>query len=389
MGGGVAGELTFHANLNLEEAGMGSRFPSTASVILLIAAHLHAFGGTVRVVKNDPLVAAAIGDSSDTIFISGDIDADLINTFITEIDKNRVTVGTVYIDSPGGNLFAGMQLGREIRKRGLDTDVGQQSAGPEGAGPGVCYSAAVLTFLGGRYRYCRTDSKIGVHRFFSTEKTPNGLDLAQVVSASIVDYLRDMGIDAALLDRMARVGRDDVLVLSVQDMEALNVINNGVLPSQWTLEVIPTQIYLKGEQTTRLGTGKILMFLQPDEGLMILAMYEGGENIQMIAATKKYSLRIDDDFLPIEQVLTAPRISNGYVSVSFKPTDAQIKRLLTAKKIGFAFRPPNSSIFYGFTIDVSEPRDKLINFLAYCSHSALLGAHASKPLIPSKPASAH
>lgn len=354
-----------------------------AFISLLIAAPIPAFAGTVKVIKRDPLLAAATGDSSDTVFIEGDIDSNLVKDFIVELDKHHVDAGEVYIHSPGGNLFAGMQLGREIRKRGLNTNIGQQGTGPDKVMPGACYSAAVLTFLGGCYRYCRTDSKIGVHRFFSPEQTPNDLDLAQLVSASIVDYLRDMGVDSTLLDRMARVGRDDILVLSAKDMQDLNVTNNGALPPQWTLEVIPTQIYLKGEQTTRVGTGKIIMMLQPHDGLVILAMYEGGENAQLIAATSKYSLRIDDEFLSIDHLISPPKISNGYVSAAFKPTDAQLKRILSAKKIGFAFHPPNPAFFYGFTIDVTEPRDKLVNFVSYCSNQTLLSTQT--PKLPTQP----
>jgi hypothetical protein len=67
---------------------------------------------------------------------------------------------TVSLDSPGGSLFGGMQLGREIRRLGFDADLLPDQ---------TCASACALAFLGGVLRTLVGDAKYGVHQFSSSK----------------------------------------------------------------------------------------------------------------------------------------------------------------------------------------------------------------------------
>src|SRR5207248_4420636 len=115
-------------------------------------------------------------------------------------------------NSPGGNLFAGMRLGRLFRKFGFSTYVGKWYGKAltneawlqqKEATPGECYSACVFAFVGGYFRYLTNASTIGVHRFSKTTASLSDLDVAQVVSGQIIAYLAEMGVDRALFELMS------------------------------------------------------------------------------------------------------------------------------------------------------------------------------------------
>ena len=76
--------------------------------------------------------------------------------------KNNVpNWSLLFLNSPGGNLLAGMKLGKVIRKWELFTHIGKASKNGEHfeSDPGECYSACALAFLGGEYRFHKDGSE--------------------------------------------------------------------------------------------------------------------------------------------------------------------------------------------------------------------------------------
>jgi hypothetical protein len=128
----------------------------------------------------------------------------------------------VWLNSPGGNLFAGMQLGRIIRARGASTHIIDHRT----LQPGECYSACSLTFLGGVHRFNDNGGRYGVHRA-SLGPAPGDVDRGQDFSAAVDGYLREMGIDPRLLELWMRARPDEMYVLSRREAEDLGVVNNG------------------------------------------------------------------------------------------------------------------------------------------------------------------
>ncbi|MBK7706482.1 MAG: hypothetical protein IPJ30_12060 [Acidobacteria bacterium] len=126
------------------------------------------------------------------IYAIGEIDADAGKRLEAFLKENKIPEkSTLALDSPGGSLFGGITLGRVIREAGLFTYVGKKSTKPDDLiQPGECYSACALAFLGGQFRWVNPPSEYGVHRFNSRAK--GDIDVAQVVSAAIVQYIRDM-----------------------------------------------------------------------------------------------------------------------------------------------------------------------------------------------------
>lgn len=144
---------------------------------------------------------------------------------------------TVMLHSPGGDVIAGLRLGREIRAQGFNTQVALAQRQPRGGyrlRPGDCASACTFAFLGGVARFAE-DGVIGVHRFFPGHLEPDNRVVMrpgdEAVAAMIKVYALDMGVDGAFIDRSLAVPPADMQYLSQAELRALAVVNTVAPPA--------------------------------------------------------------------------------------------------------------------------------------------------------------
>lgn len=94
---------------------------------------------------------------------------------------------TVHLSSPGGNLLAGIEIGKTIRIKGFSTAV------PDGS---ECASACALAWLGGRQRIVGSGSKIGFHAAY---RGKNG-EVTSSGNALVGAYVSQLGLtDSAVM----------------------------------------------------------------------------------------------------------------------------------------------------------------------------------------------
>ena len=78
-------------------------------------------------------------------------------------------------------------------------------------------------------------SKYGVHRFSRDARpSPEDLESAQVISAAVGAYIREMGAAPEVFDLMVQAGKDSIRVLTPSELTRLNVINNGRMAPEWS-----------------------------------------------------------------------------------------------------------------------------------------------------------
>ena len=110
---------------------------------------------------------------------------------VREVNATGAKVGT--FNSNGGNILAAMAYGRTIRSLGLSTFQLRSAQ---------CASACALAFVGGVVRQAEPGS-IGVHQSsFSPEEKVDGhtaVAAVQAITAQIMTYLLEMGVDPRLL----------------------------------------------------------------------------------------------------------------------------------------------------------------------------------------------
>jgi hypothetical protein len=304
------------------------------------------------------------------VYLSGPIEADTPVQLKKVLDGIKKSSIMVYLDSPGGNLIAGMEIGRILRAREVSTRVAAQGEKFKPR-PGICMSACTYAFIGGAYRYMAEGSKFGVHRaFMSGEHRPStaDLDIGQILSAAAGAYYREMGVDSKLLDLTMNAGKDGIYVLSKSELTSLRVVNNGRKAPEWTIEAVDGGTYLRGVQETETGVGKAV-FACNSGRIDFVSFYTAGDKAASIARGQwVHSFMFDKDLVP----LPAPqwtKVDGDYVVSSFSAVPTQIvQKMLLADSVGHAMQVGRDApTFVGYTVDIDlRDRNRVRAYIRNC-----------------------
>lgn len=293
------------------------------------------------------------GGSSWNIFATGEVDLYAGERLQRLLTEKQVPAGSeFYLHSTGGSLIGGMNLGRVIRSYNLITHVGKKGRLEDGfqhTESGYCMSASALAFLGGEFRFVGQDSRFGVHRFTLGKPSVGGVDDAQVLSASVVEYIRSMGVETELFSLASDCPADDMLELHVDTLKRLNVVNNGIKQVVWTIESIEGAVYLKGHRETLYGMQKFLLVL-PSEGQMYMyVIFDGGQRASEIMAMEYDKLSIDGEILPLQELRIQRFNDNGRINLMYQVTPEILAKLGSAKRIGYYLQHlPDAAMFVGY-----------------------------------------
>jgi len=303
------------------------------------------------------------GNARWDVYLEGDIEIGAAERVRRELEQIGADGADVYLDSTGGSLIDGIDIGRLLRKLGASTTVGVRSSGASAVDPGKCFSACAIAFLGGVYRYVPSGSLYGVHRVSTSVRSPQDFDVGQMVAAQVAGYIRDMGVDGRLFERMAGVGGDQIYVLPPAELRALRVVNEGRLPTEWWSELSAQGRTVVGSQQTADGTNKLALACTGGSIELRLAYRPGNDPAAMMDSTASHVLVVDGVFMPL-----APPSSldgaDGIVSASFELTAGQARRLIGASTLGPAVHAPgNAPAVVGFTIDVDAGAGRKIKTL--------------------------
>jgi hypothetical protein len=133
----------------------------------------------------------------------------------------------IILQSPGGNLNEGLNLGRFFYRTRITTFV-------LGHG-GVCASACAIAFLGGRDQQGRpsrvkmTGGNLGFHQFhrvrnpaesakkYTKSDMENELHNTRRIAYAIIEYLSDIGEHMSFLHLMLRAPSQEITLLSNED----------------------------------------------------------------------------------------------------------------------------------------------------------------------------
>ncbi|WP_176249074.1 hypothetical protein [Sulfitobacter sp. HGT1] len=164
----------------------------------------------------------------------------------------------IHLNSPGGNLIAGVQLGVIFRTLGVSTVVSQSKIkekykdnhwhllDPEFDGSGaMCASACSFSFVGGVERYATQNvrpervgfqkiGRVGVHQFYNPvalmkpdEKVYSANDKKddQETISRLLSYLKEMGISAEMLQLASITNPKDMHWMTADELRVTNVDN--------------------------------------------------------------------------------------------------------------------------------------------------------------------
>lgn len=148
-------------------------------------------------------------DGRPITFIS--LSGEMLTGDASEFDRlTRQAVGhtVVFLESPGGDLQAGIAIGRAIRKGGHST-----------AAPKICASACALAWLAGSTRYATPQSEIGFHvAYTGLEQRESGMG-----NAVVGLYLGELGLGENVVRYVTSAAPDSMQWLSMRDAELLGI----------------------------------------------------------------------------------------------------------------------------------------------------------------------
>ncbi|WP_064710690.1 hypothetical protein [Rhizobium bangladeshense] len=123
----------------------------------------------------------------------------------------------VFLNSEGGDLKAGIEIGRDIRLRGFAT------ATPPGT---LCASACALTWLAGSPRFLQPDSNIGFHAAFRV--VDGKASESGVANALVGAYLNQLGLPETAIAYVTSAPPEGIAWLTAAKAQAVGITYRAI-----------------------------------------------------------------------------------------------------------------------------------------------------------------
>ena len=216
------------------------------------------------------------------VLLRGVIDSDSPKR-VSDYFESGKGVETIAFDSPGGNLLAGLKIGEFIRERHYDTLVSSEYS-EEQAGGGsrlisknaICMSACAYAFMGGVGRTVEDHGMIGVHQFaYESKKNSPGSD-AQVATAVLSQYVKDMGVDRDVLDVASLTASTEIATIDRKAARRLNLDNQSPVDAPWQLKALAGGMLTLAVEQQRPGSDSRtrIALAKPDATNRVLVLIE-------------------------------------------------------------------------------------------------------------------
>ena len=147
-------------------------------------------------------------DKPALVVVQGSFDAKDGEQFFTK--TSSLPAALVRLQSNGGGLVAGIQIGETIRLRGFQTLV------PTGA---RCASACAIAWLGGTQRFMEPGAQIGLHSAYNA-KSGQGTGIANALLGA---YLNRVGLPYSVVVYIMQSAPQSITWLSIADARRLGI----------------------------------------------------------------------------------------------------------------------------------------------------------------------
>jgi len=359
------------------------------------------------------------------IFADGDFTPDTpaaLRSFLAR--SNQPTRDrTIYFNSLGGDLSAGMEVGKIVRRAELNTGVARATRDPSQANlidldfnsrvyPGHCISACSLAFLGGVKREVKPGSIYAVHQVsmncvdkrkalseFPWVPMPNvnycpdlneALTMMQVANGVVVEYVRSMGVDPIFLTEMSRAGPEAINALPEDKLKEYKIVYEFRTES-WEFQTDSQGQfflqYLHGDQwrrdkveiyCNRTNAPRLYLWLVHDvnrangpiDGQRIVDLATKGVTAvwQMDATTPDGFADVRNIALQPYEIIEPPKLTErGHIALTIDLTPRFLDVLAGATRFQLVTTEPDGNSGQGFSlITMNLDRDKLSGIVRSC-----------------------
>lgn len=282
----------------------------------------------------------------------------------------------VYINSGGGNVEAAIEIGRLIRDHWFSTNVGLylldsdkpvEFFAPKKFIKGLCASAATLIYLGGKLRYIDPNSKFGVHRFSFKNPTPDDIGKSQILSSRIARYVSDMGIGPEFLELSSSTDHTSINFVSHDKLRQLNVVTDGEIPVEWTVQAKDNLLYVRGERDLLYGHHQIIIGYTKESGYFLHAVIESQGRERELCEFPLVECLIgyrDEDAVDVSQHVERS-VAGIYTNVFMRISREEALKISRADGVGMRIRAAaDAPIFLGIApMSMKGSEDLLRSFI--------------------------
>lgn len=296
------------------------------------------------------------------IYAKGEIVSDTDKVFERFLKSDIIEGNQIVLHSQGGNLGAGVRLGRLIRDAKLTTLVGEPQPRPgtkdllDFPTAGTCASACAYAFLGGTTRRLLEGSKLGFHQFYLGARGASGS--AQQVSGVLVSYLVEMGVDPRVFTKASTEGAQSMYWVPLDEAEVFDLITPFGY-EDFFLEPYGKGVVAASKRKTPPGPY--------DAVYQITAFCRGGEPKLLFTATiapepsADFDLTLDggNRIIPAKAVKTRKTDTAGYLEVSLSRKDADA--LVSARQVTTGFHYARAyGGYYGTRLELTDMDRKML-----------------------------
>lgn len=186
----------------------------------------------VAALANSETVSAATINlvGTDSVELIGQImlgDGERLAAAIQERRHSGDSTPNVFLNSPGGNLSAGIAAADAISMAAANTIVGENE---------TCASACFLLFLAGKQKATFPGARVGVH---SASAWGNETDFSLATSARLARVYEALGAPPAVIAKSVTTVPGEIYWLTEDDLRAMNVVFMSASPRQPTVAALP------------------------------------------------------------------------------------------------------------------------------------------------------
>jgi hypothetical protein len=306
------------------------------------------------------------------VYIYGTIDANAPSRFESMMRSGKVPNGSdIYLNSVGGDIHAGITLGKLFRSGSMVTHLGTPRPKLRSASSvvktAVCSDACAYAYLGGVYRWAPAGSdRIGFPMHYIADPQPGNANQTAQAPDEVASYLQDMGINAKVLAQSSSASGSGEVWLNADQMLATGLANNGRLFLSATYRLDSGAPFLELKQTDRNGEHRIT--LRCKRGNIELAAYStvGAMQARQVVShgVRSYFELNQKELLPAQT--TSLTLDNDTVVLNRTYPANQLTNIVRAQALGAWVADRNSAFRYGFAYEVTGVRESLQRFYDNC-----------------------
>jgi len=312
------------------------------------------------------------------VYLHGMIDADAPQRFAAMMQSGKIPNGSdVYLNSPDGNLAAGLALGRLFRSGSMVTHLGTPRRKGE-PNTSVCTNACTYAYFGGRYRWAPTGAdRIGLSPYHAATTQTGGVGQGQQTQPNdeIAAYLKQMDINPAAFTSTATASSDAIMWLSADQMMASGLANNGRLPLTATYQPSSGAPYLVLDQVDRHGERRMTIECKPGVITLTAINKVGATRAKQIVARSARSYFEINRQETLTQQRSGADVVNESITMTRTYPPARLEYIIYGQSVGAWVGDSNSAFRNGFTFDLEPVRATLKNYYEACWQAAPWPTH--------------